>query len=175
MAVITLLALVTTLVIPQLGWRRDREVRDEAQALADLLAVARERALITGRRHRVILDFSASTRRLEWRPPVEPTEPEAPSRGRERVDLEPPQFGAGEFEPVPGAVGNEVETRRGVWLLGIDSELAREVGDVVTLDFGAEGSADPARIVLGDDDGDSRWVVELFEFAQDIDVYQDEV
>lgn len=175
MAVITLLALVTALVIPQLSWHRDRGVRDEAVALADLLAAARERALITGRTHRVELDFGASTRRLEWLPPEElREEPAAAPRGRDRVDLEPPSSTETEFKPVPGAVGNAVETRRGVWLLDLDSNEARELGDIVTLHFGAEGSADPARIVLGNDDGDVRWVVEIFEFAQDIDIYQDD-
>lgn len=174
MAVITLLALITTLVIPQLGWQRDRGVREEALALADLLLVARERALITGRTHRVTLDFGASTRRLEWRPPEDEMESEAPSPGRERVDLEPPRNLTAEFEPVPGGVGNEVETRRGVWLLDLDSSEARNTGDVITLQFGAEGNADPARITLGNDDGEARWVVEIFEFAQDIDVYEDD-
>ena len=173
MAVITLQAVVTAMVMPQLRWNRARGVRAEAEALADLLEAARSRAVVTGRAHRVRLDFAESSRRLEWRPPVEP-EPQEPAQGRERVDLEPPRSVESEFEPVPGATGNRVETRRGVWLLDLDSAAARELGDVVSLQFGPEGNADAARIVLGDDDGGTRWVVEIYEFAEDVDVYAED-
>ena len=103
MAVITLLAVVTAMVMPQLRFNRERAVREEAQALADLLQIARSRAVVTGRAHRVRLDFAASNRSLEWRPP---TEDAPPPTSTESADLRPPPSGvAADFEPVPDSSG----------------------------------------------------------------------
>ncbi len=173
MAVVTLLAVVTALVVPQMRWSRDRAVRDEAEALADLFRAARERAVVTGRTHRVRLDFAASEWRLEWLPPTNREEEEAARPPRERPDLVPPRPPEAEFEPVPGVLGKRIATPRDVWLLEIDSTDARALGDVVTLRFGPEGDADAARVVVGNGAGDASWVVETHEFAEDVDVYDE--
>lgn len=171
MAVVTVMGLVAALVYPQLSWSRDRAVRGEAEALSDVLEYARQRAIVTGRVHRVRLDLGASRHRLEWLPPRFDEDPDA---GPEDLALSPPVRPERDFEPVPNRAGRGHVTRRGVLLLEVEGE-AGELDGEVTLRFEPDGRADPARIWLGDDAGENRYLVELEEFAEGVAVYHDAV
>ncbi|HXI19528.1 MAG TPA: prepilin-type N-terminal cleavage/methylation domain-containing protein, partial [Gemmatimonadales bacterium] len=57
LAVVAILALMTTFVAPNLGAVRDRRLRSEAQALVATLELARQRSVVTGVPHRVLFDL----------------------------------------------------------------------------------------------------------------------
>jgi len=170
MAVITVMGLIAAVVYPQLSWSRDRSVRAEAEALADTLEFARQRAVVTGRVHRVRLDFDASWHALEWLPPASAADAEPEP---ERLPLLPPPAPEEDFQPVPNRAGRGHATPHGVLLLGIEGETRELGGGEVTLRFSPDGRADAARIWVGDADGNSRYVVELEEFAEAVRVTDD--
>ncbi len=167
MAVITIMGLVAAVVYPQLSWSRDRSVRSEAEALSDVLEFARQRAIVTGRVHRVRIDVNASWHQLEWLPPRFEDDPEP--RG---IALSPPTPPEQDFEPVPNRAGRGHATRSGVLLLGVEGDTGELDGEI-TLRFDPDGRADPARIWVGDDAGEHRYVVELEEFAEGVAIYDD--
>jgi prepilin-type N-terminal cleavage/methylation domain-containing protein len=170
MAVITVMGLIAAVVYPQLSWSRDRSVRSEAEALAETLEYARQRAVVTGRVHRVRLDFDASWHALEWLPPITERPGEAEP---ELLPLEAPPPPEESFEPVPNRAGRGHATPDGILLLGIESEARELAGGEVTLRFEPDGRADAARIWVGDAAGDSVYVVELEEFAEAVGVTDD--
>ena len=57
LAVVLLLALLTTTVLPQVTLRTGADLEAESRALAGTLEYAFERAAATGETHRVVLDF----------------------------------------------------------------------------------------------------------------------
>ena len=106
-------------------------------------------------------------------PPLEEAELEAPGR---EIDLSPPAAPeSGEFVPVSAAGADRKHaTQRGVWLLEIDAADARRDGDLYALHCEPEGGGDSARIIIGDDDGEYRWAVEIHAFSEDIAVIPDD-
>jgi prepilin-type N-terminal cleavage/methylation domain-containing protein len=158
LAVIAILALLATFVLPNLGAVRARSLMREAKGLAALLELARQRTIVTGIPHRMLIDLEANAYRIEWTGTDEfdDLETESVPVGTEAVlDLSPPGNTEQEYRPLPSRFGRldrldddisfvGVETRGG-WVRKGNSYIA----------FAQDGTADHATIVLDDETGQS--------------------
>ena len=104
-AVVLIIGLVAGLAVPNLGLLGEQRLRDEALRLTAELELARQRSVMTGIRHRLVLDLDESLYWTEWEVPEE--EPAAPAAaGSDRPpSLSPPERAESAFAPRPDPSG----------------------------------------------------------------------
>ena len=66
LAVVAILALVMTFALPNTGMLQRRRLDSESRQLVALLELARQRAVMTGVKHRMWIDLEDAVYRLEW-------------------------------------------------------------------------------------------------------------
>jgi general secretion pathway protein H len=158
LAVLLIMGLVAGLVLPNLSLRSDRVVLGVAEDLAADLAFTRQRAVATGRPHRVAIDLDTAAWWLEeW--PDEPSPAllaPAPETGaRREVQLAAPVSLVQDFRPLASGFGRPRALPEGVEFASIETLAAGPVlAGQVALVFEADGSADPALLTLANEEGD---------------------
>jgi prepilin-type N-terminal cleavage/methylation domain-containing protein len=175
LAVVAMFGLVAALVAPALNLGGSRATRREAEGLASAIELARQRAVMTGREHRVVMDLARASYWVEWTPPPEPA-PRAAPRGlkpeggsERRIDLTPPDSGKDHFVPVPGTFSRAyvmADSR----LLEVDLPDSRLERGLVALVVTPDGTADPARIRVGGPEGKPLFDVEVLALADAVEV-----
>ena len=174
LAVMVLLALLASLTYPRLTQNRERETRREAQILAERLAFARQRALITGRPHRLQLDLTAASHHLEWLPPAAPaTAPEGGEGTKKRLSISPPPPPDSTFAVVPGPPGRRHRAPTDAVRFELDAAGKRDTKGTYTLSFAADGRSDAARITARDVESEAGWVVELRALSDVVPVFRE--
>jgi prepilin-type N-terminal cleavage/methylation domain-containing protein len=165
MAVVLILALTMTLLLPAIGAGGGGALRTQAFGVVGSLELARQRAVTTGKPHRVVIDLENGAYFIEWlvtearangENPEPPTEPNAavgsPDGG---IDLTPPRNELAEYFPIPNRFGGPEWLGDGFFFEGVDTpEGWIESGEVFIV-FAWDGSSDAAQIVLSDPDNRS--------------------
>ncbi len=114
LAVVAILALVIGLALPNFGLRSRRATQDEAKQLAANLEFARQRSVMTGVPHRLVIDVEGGSYWLEW------LVSEARARGEEdlvgqpvyelggrtEVPMSPPEAAERIYRALPGSLGH---------------------------------------------------------------------
>jgi type II secretory pathway pseudopilin PulG len=160
LAVVAIFALMTTFVLPNVGAVRDRALRDQAQRLAAQLELARQRAVVTGVPHRMLIDLEGGAYRLEWleaesepAPPKPRGAPEYDVRGATPLPLAAPQAAGAEYRPVPGQFGEFQYLDPELGFVGIGTpEGWIELGDSF-IAFDRDGTASYTEIFIDDASG----------------------
>ena len=174
LAVVAMFALIAGLVAPLLHLGGSRAARREAEDLAGAVEFARQRAVMTGRIHRLVLDLDRNEHRIEWLPPREPEAAGASlgagERGERKVAMVPPDTGSDHFEPAPGSFGRDHEMDGATRLLEV--RLPGDVIDrgVVVLALMPDGAADPALIRVGSAEGELLYDVRVEPLADAAEV-----
>jgi len=159
LAVVLLMALLMTLVMPGLGAVRSAAIRNEARTLATQLEFARQRAVMTGVPHRLLVEVDAGAYRVEWYAPDNEgeaddpfAEPEALDlRGATPISLEPPPSLELSYQPIPTSFGSNSTLGSSFHFEGIQTaEGWFEEGDIPVI-FARDGSSDHVEIVIADD------------------------
>lgn len=155
MAVVALFALIAAMVAPVVDLGGARAVRREAEELGAAIELARQRAILTGRAHEVVLDLDARRHWVEWAAPPDADEaaagaPDGGPGGAAPVAMTPPAEALEELVPVPGAFGRAHAMDGETALLGVGLLEGSVSEGLVALRFGPDGSADPATIRVGD-------------------------
>lgn len=176
MAVVTIFALLAALVAPQVGVVTGRALRQRAQDLAANLQLARERAMLTGTPHRVLVDLESDGYRLEWYTSeaealgeTDPPGGELPLdlSGSAPLPLEAPRGEGRSWLPLPGTLGRFVWLEEELAFDGVETagEWIRR-GDV-GLEFEWDGTTAPAAVYLDDDSG-RRLVLDVLPLADGV-------
>jgi type II secretion system protein H len=172
-AVVAIFALLAAMVAPAFDLSDAREVRREAEHLGDAIEFARQRAITSGRVHRVWIDLDGRRHGVEWEAPLDAeAEPEPAPRPGEprRIALVPPPeaSGASELVPVPGPFGREHRLADEVRFADVRFPGAvLDHGEVYLL-FGPDGSAEPALLALTDAEGSHLVEVEVEALADPV-------
>lgn len=166
MATVAVLGLLLALLVPSLGPTRSAALRGEARDLAAHLELARQRAVMTGKPHRVLLALDDGSYQLEWfategdvapegdpeaAPPAPP--PQLDLRGEAPVPLSPPRDESREFRPIPNRFGDRARLHDDFHFEGVetgDGWVDRGFASVV---FDRDGTTDAAEIAIADQDG----------------------
>lgn len=178
MAVITLVGMIFALGIPRLSSARWRALGDAAEALAASLEYARQRAVMTGVPHRVLIDLEDGEWRVEWL--VGEDEAAAGELGgggggaslagalagalgggaddggepdpRAPIDLHPPAKAGLDYYPIPSRLGRfaELDADDVIYFVGLEGPSGWVEGGHVEIVFDADGTTDFALLELAD-------------------------
>ncbi len=148
LAVIVILGVASTLVLPSLGVTASARVREDARDLAGGIELARQRTVMTGIPHRVQLDLEGGRWWVEWQLQQEAEADAAPEDafGRGGVDLSPPPGPNADWERLPSAFGASQALRNGSFFRGVELGYTTVERGLYPLEFAFDGSAEPARI-----------------------------
>ncbi|MEN8184881.1 MAG: prepilin-type N-terminal cleavage/methylation domain-containing protein [Myxococcota bacterium] len=185
LAVLLLIGLVASLALPNLAALSGQALRDEARHLATELERARERSVVTGVRHQLVLDLDAGRYWTEWESELAEApllggkqgvagEPRAgDEREAPHVALSAPARERHRFTPLPDRSGRATALDGEVFVAAI--ELDSEVVDrgVLELPFESDGSSDPARILLSLPEG-TTLTLELLPLADAVRIFDEQ-
>jgi type II secretion system protein H len=175
LAVVAMFGLIAAMVLPNIDLGGSRIARSEAQDLAAAIEFARQRAVMTGRTHQVVIEVEFGEHWVEWNAPRDPESEVAAEVPGERVlELVPPPLETESFVPIPGELGRVHTANPDVAILGI--ELAGGFVDRGRIDvrITPDGAADPASILIGDVGGSHAVRVEVEPLADAVQVFDDE-
>jgi len=161
LAVVLILGLLMTVLFPAIGAGGGRNLRKQGDRVAATLELARQRAVMTGKTHRAVLDLEKGAFAIEWlvsdatafgEDPVE----EVVADGADgTVDLSPPLAEERNYHPIPSKFGGFERLDRGFFFEGVDTpEGWIESGEVYVV-FDWDGATDAAQIVISDPDNRS--------------------
>lgn len=161
LAVVLIMGLVASLVIPAVGARSSAELRDQANHLANDLEFARQRTVMTAVPHRLLLDLDGAAYRVEWFVTEaealgeEPAPPDLDVElsAQKRIDLTPPRGEERVFHPLPSQLGRTVILTDGIEFAGVETDRGPVARGAVTITFGRDGTVEPTTIVLMDGSG----------------------
>ncbi len=156
---VMILGLLMSLMLPAIGAGGGRNLRKQGDRVAATLELARQRAIVTGKPHRVVLDLENGRFGIEW------LVTEASFLGEEgslveveeeidpyAVDLSPPLEDELAYYPIPNKFGAMEPLEAGYFFEGIDTtEGWIETGEAFVI-FDADGSTDASQIVISDPD-----------------------
>jgi type II secretory pathway pseudopilin PulG len=182
MAVIAILGMIFAFGAPRLGSNNWRALRDEAESIAASIEFARQRAIMTGTPHRLLIDLGEGGYRVEWLA----TEDEAfaaitgqalgsdaglplaggllgdpgmgaagtaPDGRAEPVSLRPPPRAERDFHPIPNRqLGSFTWLEDALYFVGLESPSGWTEGGEVAIVFEADGSTDFSLLELADVD-----------------------
>jgi type II secretory pathway pseudopilin PulG len=161
LAVVAIFALMASFVLPNLGVFRSRALRHQAERLASLLELARQRSVVTAVPHRVVIDIDAGSYQLEWLVTEEeasgdpaPAEPAALDlRGNTPLPLAAPREAQREYRPLPGGLGRRTAVDYELAFAGIETPEGWTDRGEVFIAFDRDGTTAYTAIVLDDDSG----------------------
>jgi prepilin-type N-terminal cleavage/methylation domain-containing protein len=159
-AVVLILGLAMSLVVPNLAATRAGRLRDQARQVAQRLEVARQRAITSGIPHRLLIDLEAGTMRIEWwvdedRAYAEEDEDDIPTAEEELdlsgpIPMSPPADLEPDFHPIMGAFGRDAHLPDDYYFVGLDSESGWFESGEVEIVFGSDGVTEYARLKMAD-------------------------
>lgn len=161
LAVVAIIALVIGIALPNLGVRSRRVMANEAQQLAASLEFARQRSVMTGVSHRVVIDVEEGSYWLEW------LVSEAEASGEEAlqetpvyelgewqaVPMAPPVTAARQYRPLPGELGHATLLREIIHIEAVETAGGFLERGAVNITFERDGTSESAAILLADEDG----------------------
>lgn len=162
LAVVLIIGLVSAMVLPGLRSSGSSGRHDEALNVASHLELARQRAVMTGKVHRVLLDVDNNSYRVEWfvrpqRDGFDDSDGVAASRrsaweGTQDSVLRPPG-NQPQYQPIPNRFGSPSTLADPFYFDGVDTSEGWLDEGLVGIVFGSDGTTDAAQIVITDPDG----------------------
>jgi prepilin-type N-terminal cleavage/methylation domain-containing protein len=159
LAVVLIIGLTMGLLLPAIGAGGGASLAVQGRRVAGSLELARQRAVVTGKSHRVAFDLERGGWWIEWlvtEAEAEGEPPVLPSRdwdlSAEFLDLTPPLGEEREFRPIPTKLGSTSYLDTGFFFEGIETAEGWAEGGVTYLVFDQDGTTDVAQIVLSDPD-----------------------
>jgi len=180
LAVVAILALVMTFAIPNTGMLQSRRLDSETRQLVALLELARQRAVMTGVKHRLWIDLEEAGYRLEWYVSEQhgldapaPTRPTYDVRGGTPLPLAAPQAAEREYRPIPGNHGNLRFLSREFLFRGLETEDGWIDTGEVAIVFDRDGTSTYAELTL-EGEGDEARTLKILPLADAVRVHHEE-
>ena len=158
-AVASIMGLVLFLFVPSIGATDSARLRGGTRELGAHLEYARQRAVLTGKAHRVLLGLDEGWYQLEWfatdldELPDDASPPSLDLRGP--IPMSPPLETIPSYRPVPGAEGRVAWLAERLRFGGAEVDEGWYESGEFHVVFQGDGSSDAARIVVevGDEPG----------------------
>jgi prepilin-type N-terminal cleavage/methylation domain-containing protein len=195
LAVIAMFGLIAAMVLPNIDLGGSRVARGEAQDLAAAIEFARQRAVMTGRTHQVVIEVDRGQHWVEWAAPPhreegdslvvdasnfdalwnapepDPASGHTGPDGEQKLELVPPPLETEAFVPIPGELGRVHTAGDKVAILGVEISGGLAERGRVELRITPDGAADPTSILVGDADGSHPVRVEVEPLADAVRVF----
>jgi prepilin-type N-terminal cleavage/methylation domain-containing protein len=170
-AVVLILGLAMSLVVPNLSATRVNRLRDQARKVAHQLEMARQRAITSGVPHRVYIDLEEGFFRVDWWVDEATAYPELEEEEEEAVEplldadgnpiedeidlsgpipMSPPTGDEPDFFPINHKFGRNTYLQDDYYFVGVDTESGWYESGAVEVVFGADGVAEYSEIRLAD-------------------------
>jgi len=163
LAVLVIFALLAGVVLPNFGIRGARILDEESKRLASSLEFARQRAVMTGKPHRLILDLDRRTYQIEaFGPPPDvelaeaelaETAPPVPEDDLAKPALSPPVRDDLDYWPLLGTPGEVQRLDDEVSVEGVEYSAGIAAEGVFQVVFERDGTADWAILHLANQAG----------------------
>jgi prepilin-type N-terminal cleavage/methylation domain-containing protein len=166
MAVVLIIGLTMAIVLPNLGGTRVNQLRGETRSLAGRLELARQRAIVTGVPHRVMIFLNEGGYRVEWyvtEQKASGEDPESepaiggpgvagldPNGEIEEISLLPPTGEERDYYPVPNRFGESHWMSEEFFFVGVQTPEGWIERGKVQIVFQRDGTSDSAEIVVED-------------------------
>ncbi len=175
LAVVAIFGLIAAMVLPNIDLGGSRIVRAEADDLAAAIEFARQRAVMTGRTHQVVIEIERGEHWVEWDAPQQPESEAARSEGaapgERKLDFVPPtHLGGGEFVPIPGEIGRAHRADDKTAILSVELSGGLTDQGRVVLPITPDGTAESATILIGDANGGNALRIEVEPLADAVRV-----
>ena len=172
MAVIAIIGMVFAIGIPRLSRSKLRELRGEAESIAASIEFARQRAIMTGIPHRVLIDLEEGGYRVEWFVSEDRAfqttndaadeslegnfEQDGDGSGGEAtqlIDLHPPLRDERDYHPIPSRqLGSFTWLDEARYFVGLDSSAGWIEGGDVEIVFDVDGTTEFTLLEIADAD-----------------------
>jgi len=164
MAVVLIAGLLLALVAPGLSTTRLATLRAASREMAAHIELARQRAVMTGAPHRLLIDLEEGAYRIDWyvtearatgTPEAElpaPDEEPTDEYGDAKISLAPPANDGAEFHPIPRKGGKFTYLDDRLYFEGVDTAEGWLEGGEVEIVFDWDGTTDSSEIVISDAD-----------------------
>jgi hypothetical protein len=176
-AVVAIMGMLLFLFVPTLGATNSARLRGNARELGAHLEYARQRAVLTGKPHRVLIGLEDGWYQLEWfatdRDELPGGEAPAPLDLRGPIPMSPPAETIPSYRPVPGAEGRVAWLAEPVRFGGAEVDEGWYESGEFQVVFEGDGSSDPARIVVEIDD-DPGLVLEVSPLLDAVRIVDDQ-
>ena len=164
LAVVAIFALMAALIVPNMEILQARTLREQAERLAGRLELARQRTIVTGTPHRVIIDLENGYYGLEWFGRREAEEPASAPEGDELLaaagssaqtplSLAPPRHEKSIYQPIPGLFGRLDSLEPGLFFAGVETDQGFTDSGQTSVEFERDGTTDGTTITLENEDG----------------------
>jgi prepilin-type N-terminal cleavage/methylation domain-containing protein len=182
LAVVAMFALLAGIALPNFGLRSRRAMEDEARQLAADLEFARQRSVMTGIPHRLVIDVEGGGYWLEW------LVSEARALGEEeaevgliyemgdlaQVPMAPPAAAQLSYHALPGDLGRTSLVREILRIDGVETADGFFEQGLVNIVFERNGTSEASRILLSDEDGNAI-AIEVAPFADTVRIRHEEI
>ena len=160
MAAVAIFALLAGLVAPRVGALTSRTLRQRAERIAARLELARQRSVLTGVPHRLLIDLDEGGYQLEWQATeaeAEGREPEpvAPLdlRGETPIPMAPVHAEQRTYRPLTGSMGDFEWLEDNLTFAGLQTPEGWIDRGEVSIEFERDGTASYTEIYLDDESG----------------------
>lgn len=159
MAVVAIIALVSTLIAPNFSMLQTRRLTFAGQRLASLVELTRQRTVVTGIPHRMWFDLDAAAYRVERL--TQPTASETAGvafkeydvRGSSPLPLSVQPDNVFEFEPLPGKFGRFESFENEIFIAGLETPEGWIADGESFISFAHDGSTAYTELVIEDASG----------------------
>ena len=175
-AVIAIMGMIFAIGIPRLSRSQLRGLKTEAESIAASLEFARQRAIMTGIPHRVLIDLEEGGYRIEWLvteerafaavqdrggdfsdsdfdEPANGTGSDSTNAGAQLVDFHPPTKEEQDYYPIPNRqLGSFTWLDDSRYFVGLSSSSGWIEGGDVEISFDIDGTTEHSQLEIADSD-----------------------
>jgi len=159
-AVVLIIGFISAAILPGLPFSGGARRHDEALNVASHLELARQRAIMTSKIHRVLIDVDNSSYRVEWFVRQSGSDEFDNIADQQRAVWEGnldsvlrPPGGEFSYQPIPSKFGNTSVLGDPFYFDGVETSDGWLDEGLVAVVFDRDGTTDKAQIVITDPDG----------------------
>jgi hypothetical protein len=170
--------LLMSMMLPNFGALQTKKLRNTAEQIVERIDFGRQRAVMTGVPHRLVIDLDEGTYQLEWQgagaaEAPKPTPPPVEPGAEERISLAPPPATERGFETLPGPLGKLETLGRGVEFAWIETPGGDIDFGEAYVTFEGDGTSTYAVVVL-DEPGGQELALEILPLAENVRILDEE-
>jgi len=167
-----------SVMLPNFGAMQTHKLRNSAEQMIERIDFGRQRAVMTGVPHRLMIDLDAGTYQLEWQGtrPVEkkvPKQPEFDQNGETKLSLAPPPLADQGFETLQGPLGKIETLGRGIEFAWIETPGGETDFGEAYITFEGDGTSSYTLLVL-DEPGGHELALEILPLAETVRILDEE-
>jgi hypothetical protein len=151
-------ALLMSITLPNFGALQSHRLQNSAEQIVERIDFGRQRAVMTGVPHRLVIDLDEATYKLEWQgnPPADTApkpEPKTEPGAKVKLSLAPPPAEERSFKALLGPIGRVERLGKGVEFGWIETPGGEVDFGEAFITFEGDGTSSYTLLVLNEPGG----------------------